>query len=198
MTDLDAISATVLTDLKRRYSEPQRHYHTWAHIEAVLRWYDARRPTLHRPDAVLHAVLFHDAIYDPTRSDNEAASAELLKTIDVKLSEDDRAWAAAAILATKAHELPEAADDDVKEFLDMDLSILGAAPEVFDRYEDQIRAEYAHVPEPMFRAGRRAVLTRFAERDRLYFSDWGFDRFEIAARANLHRSLAKLSDGTLQ
>lgn len=195
MTDLGVIPEAALGDLRRRYAEPQRHYHTWAHIEALLRWYDEQSHELARPDAVLHAILFHDAIYDPARSDNEEASAELLRDAEVELSEADRRWVDAAILATKTHTLPDPANEDVKRFLDMDLSILGAREDVFDRYEDQVRAEYAHVPEPMFRAGRAAILKRFLDRDRLYFSDWGHERFELPARANLTRSIAKLTDG---
>ena len=68
----------------------------------------------------------------------------------------------------------------------------GAEPAAFDRYEAQVRREYAHVPDEAFRLGRAAVLERFAQRGQLYFSDWGRARFEAAARANLARSLAAL------
>ena len=56
-----------------------------------------------------------------------------------------------------------------------------------------MREEYAFVPEPIFRAGRRRILQGFLERPVLYFSDWGRDRFEVAARANLTRSIAALA-----
>ena len=74
--------------------------------------------------------------------------------------------------------------------LDVDLAILGAAPGRFDEYERQIRAEYAHVPEAEFRAGRRKVLQGFVERERIYVTDAFHDALEARARANLQRSLA--------
>lgn len=68
-----------------RYTEPQRHYHTLAHLEEMLRRLDefeANAPAAHRLPAggtqrlVLElALLFHDAVYDPQRGDNEERSA---------------------------------------------------------------------------------------------------------------------------
>ena len=77
------VADAVLADLRNRHAEPQRHYHTWDHIEALLRWFEARRNHLHDPLSVELAILFHDAAYDPTRSDNEAESARLLMDVDL-------------------------------------------------------------------------------------------------------------------
>ena len=77
-------------------------------------------------------------------------------------------------------------------FLDMDLSILGAAPEMFDAYEAGVRYEYREVPDKAFRNGRAAILEGFLARDFLYFSDWGRAQFEQAARTNLKASIVKL------
>ena len=101
------------------------------------------------------------------------------------------------ILATEGHVLPEgerAKHSDIALFLDMDLGILGAPQDRFDLYEEQIRKEYAHVPEDAFRRECAAVLRNFAEREHLYFSQWGRERFERPARANLSRSLKRLAD----
>lgn len=147
-------------------------------------------------EAVLHAILFHDAIYDPRAKDNERRSAALLLDEAPPIGRDSLRRAEAMILATEGHRMPDGCGSDAGDlahFLDMDLAILGAGEERFDIYEDQIRREYAHVPEDAFRKGRTAVLRSFAERDRLYFSEWGQGRFEAKARANLARSLARLS-----
>lgn len=188
----------VLADLRNRYAEPQRRYHTWAHIEALLGWFALRRDHLHDPVAVELAILFHDAVYDPARSDNEAQSARLLEDADLPdVTDDTRLRAVRMIEATAAHGLADNLDEtdrsDMAEFLDMDLSILGAAPAVFDGYERAIRDEYAFVPEDLFRAARRGILERFLERPTLYFSDWGRDRFEARARSNVTASIAVLS-----
>ena len=192
------VAEDVLADLRNRYAEPQRHYHTWDHIEALLRWFGQRRNHLHDPLSVELAILFHDAVYDPTRSDNEAESARLLMDVDLPgLDDTVRARAVRMIEATARHEIPEGLEpgdqSDMAEFLDMDLSILGARTEVFDAYKQAIRREYAFVPEALYREARRGILQRFLERERLYFSDWGRDRFEATARANLAASIAALS-----
>lgn len=192
------IPGSALADLRQRYAEPSRHYHTWDHVEALLRWFGQRRDHLHDPAAIELAILFHDAVYDPTRSDNEAESARLLTDAVLPgLDDPVRARAVRMIEATTRHEIPEGLDaldrNDMAEFLDMDLSILGARPEVFDAYEQAIRGEYAFVPEALYREARRGILQRFLERERLYFSDWGRERFEATARINLAASIAALS-----
>lgn len=188
----------MLTELRRRHGEPHRAYHGWPHIEALLRLWGEVRGRLHDPEAVRWAVLFHDAIYDPRRTDNEERSAALLRErMAGRLPSDTLERAVGLVQATSDHRVPDHSTsseaEDTAVFLDMDLSILGAPPGVFDAYERNIRAEYAHVPEEAFRLGRARVLQSFAERERLYFSAWGRERFEAAARANLARSLAALA-----
>jgi predicted metal-dependent HD superfamily phosphohydrolase len=74
---------------------------------------------------------------------------------------------------------------DAALFLDIDLSILGAVPERFAVYDAAIRREYEHVPDDLYRTGRRAVLKTFLERDPLYLTKTFAVRFEKQARANL-------------
>ncbi len=151
---------------------------------------------LHDPVGVLYAILFHDAIYDPRANDNERRSAALLVETAPPIPAASLSTARRMIEATEGHRLPDdlggPALEDCAHFLDMDLAILGASPERFDIYEGQIRREYAHVPDAAFRTGRAAVLRHFADRERLYFSDWGRECFEAQARSNLARSLAAL------
>lgn len=191
---LARVPEAALADLRRRYDEPGRHYHSWAHIEALLSWFDQRAAALRDPDAVFLAILFHDAIYDPRGKDNEARSAALLA--ETALPDFAAASIARAVRlteATAAHRIPDGADAgeaaDMAEFLDMDLSILGAAPEVFAAYDRAIRREYRHVPSILYGMARKRILSGFLERPALYFSDWGRTTFEAAARANLKRKL---------
>jgi len=149
------------------------------------------------PLAVRSAILLHDVIYEPRRSDNETRSAalarELLKGLipDASLERTIR-----LITATQRHaiaeEVPAAEAGDMAMFLDMDLSILGAEDQAFDAYEAGVRHEYREIPEAAFRQGRAAILESFLAREALYMSDWGRDRFERRARENLRRSIAQL------
>ncbi|MDC6684803.1 hypothetical protein N4Q63_27415, partial [Leclercia adecarboxylata] len=75
---LQLIPARLLAELRTRYAEPQRAYHTWRHIAELLAFWDETQAEMHQPMAVLSAILFHDAIYEPFAKDNEARSADLL------------------------------------------------------------------------------------------------------------------------
>lgn len=192
------VPARLLDGLKARYGEPQRHYHTWDHIGALKRHYDDLSAHWRRPVPVLWALYWHDAIYDPTASDNEELSAQLLEAEGSSvLAEDDLALGAQIIRATAKHEIPGGLDpddeNDVALFLDIDLSILGAAAPVFDQYEADVRAEYAFVPDEAFRAGRLRILKSFSDRETIYFTAEGRQRWDQQARANLGRSIAQLS-----
>ncbi|WP_370235680.1 MULTISPECIES: HD domain-containing protein [Henriciella] len=194
-----SVPAELIEGLKVRYGEPQRHYHTWDHIDALKRHFDDFADEWHRPEPVLWALYWHDAIYDPTRGDNEELSAQLLEEQGRGfLGEDDLAFAAQIVRATAKHQVPDGLErDDAHDlalFLDIDLSILGAPAAVFDRYETDVRREYGFVPDEAFRAGRARILKGFAERQELYFTDAGRGLWDARARSNLQRSLDRLAD----
>jgi predicted metal-dependent HD superfamily phosphohydrolase len=192
------LPAGTVERLRGRYGEPLRAYHSWKHIEAMLAHAEAAA-VVDRP-AFLLAILYHDAVYDPRRGDNEAASADLMRrelTGKVAAGVLDRAKT--LVLATHRHALPESDDPallaDAAIFLDIDLAVLGADAATFATYDAAIRQEYAHVPEADYRAGRRAVLERFLMRPRLYLTDTFFEAREQKARANLTAAIARLSPG---
>lgn len=183
--------------LSALYSAEGRHYHNLAHIEAMLALAGEYRGLLGDCEAVEAAIWFHDAVYDSKAKDNEAQSAALAEK---KLA--GRAGPArldrimAMIVATATHQPPRfddaTATRDASLFLDMDLSILGAAPDAFDAYERAIRREYDWVEEPMWRAGRGAVLKNFLARPQIFHSEEFRQRFEPQARLNMARSLEAL------
>ena len=57
------------------WSEPHRRYHDLAHLAAVLGLVDALSPAADDADAVRLAAWYHDVVYDPSSSENEARSA---------------------------------------------------------------------------------------------------------------------------
>lgn len=164
--------------LKARYAEPHRKYHTLEHIEHCLREFDPRQAR--EPEAVEAAIWFHDAVYDTRRHDNEEKSAELLLSL---LPEAKRA--AELVLVTKHH---RASTPDETLLVDIDLAILGQPAERFDRYEREIREEYAWVPEAIFREKRGQILQGFLDRPFIYGTEFFRATYEAAARANLLRS----------
>jgi predicted metal-dependent HD superfamily phosphohydrolase len=186
-----AAADAALADLRARYGEPHRRYHTLAHVAAVLAALDGL-PGAGSPAAVL-AAWYHDAIYDPTAPGNEAASAELARAVLPGLGVDAATVAETARLVELTAKHAVAPGDDAgAAVVDADLSILGAPADVYDRYTDAVRAEYGHVPDERWRPGRAAVLATFAERPVLFHTAVGRERWEAAARANLARELAAL------
>jgi predicted metal-dependent HD superfamily phosphohydrolase len=97
----------------------------------------------------------------------------------------------ALVLATKHH---EAGDDiDTQLMVDIDLSILGASYARFDDYEREVRAEYAHVDDATFSAGRARFVQAMLARPAIYATDVYRGTLEKRARENLQRSLEALA-----
>jgi predicted metal-dependent HD superfamily phosphohydrolase len=174
------------------WSEPHRHYHTLQHLRECLEQFDAVRALAQRPAEVELALWFHDAFYDVYRDDNEARSAGWAadEVRRAGLPAEVAGRVHALVLATEHKEPP--ADPDAQLLVDVDLAILGAPRARFDESDAQIRREYGHVPEPDFRSGRRAILSGFLARPRLYSTRRFGDMLEGAARENLGRALARL------
>lgn len=176
------------------WREPQRAYHTIEHLRDCLARLTEFRGLAQQPDQIELALWFHDAIYDPHAHDNERRSAEWAMRALSDAGLPALAARIAALVMLTCHEAEAAADDgDAQLLIDIDLSILGAEVERFDRYEDEVRHEYAFVAEPEFRQGRSRILQRFLQQPRLYRTAAFFERYEAQARANLHRSLVALS-----
>ena len=166
------MDAAIVAQARAFHSDPARGYHGWDHPLALLRHFEGVRDRLHDPIAVEAAILFHDAIYDPKRSDNEPLSAKLAaQVLEGRVEPDTLARTVRMIEATQFHALRDdiSAEEghDTAIFLDLDLSILGASPEAFDAYEEGVRKEYGFVPEDAFKAGRAAILERSHARERL-------------------------------
>ena len=193
-----AALVTRLDGLRARYAARDRHYHGQRHINLLLALLEDIRSSLSSPDAVELAVWYHDAIYDPRRTDNEAESATLLRADLAGLADPALIQAAATlVLATHTHRVPAglapALAADCAHFLDMDLSILGADAATFAWYDAAIRREYAHIPEPQWRQRRPAVLSGFLGREQLYLTAHFHDRCDAQARTNLGDAIARLT-----
>ncbi len=187
----------IYRDLVARYGEPQRAYHTLAHVAVCLRWLDEVRPLLARPTEAEWALWFHDAVYDPRRADNEAQSAQLaagaLRAAGV---DEDTVGRVADLIQLTAHAMADLSDDAAL-VCDIDLAILGAEPAAFAAYDAAIRREYAWVPEDVFRRERARVLAGFVARRRIYHTPYFVDALEQRARANLEAAIRGYQNGTL-
>ena len=157
-----------------------------------------------RAGEVAIALWFHDAIYDPQAP--RAGSNEL----------NSAAWAARSLMragadsdtAQRVHDLVMAtqhgftqetapaalgASLDAQLIVDIDLSILGSPAERFERYDQDVRKEYAWVPGFRYQEARAQVLQSFLDRPRLYHGEHAVALLDAQARINLAAALLRLA-----
>ncbi|QJE02432.1 hypothetical protein HH212_22395 [Massilia forsythiae] len=171
------------------YREPRRHYHTLQHLDECFANFDRLVDEGPHPGEIALALWYHDAVYDAQRNDNEARSSEMardcLRAAGAGAAVIDRVD---ALIMSTRHHVPEG-DPDRAVLIDVDLAILGSTPERFAEYERQIRAEYAHVPDALYREKRREVLEGYLGRSRIFATQRFHDAYEEKARENLRASL---------
>ncbi|MFB6580763.1 hypothetical protein ACFCYC_25730 [Streptomyces sp. NPDC056402] len=179
------------------WAEPQRRYHTTAHLADVLARIDVLAPHAADPAAVQLAAWFHDAVYRPDRSENEERSAALAERALPELGIDPARTAEVARLVrlTVTHD-PAPGDTDGEALCDADLAVLAGEPDAYAAYAAAVRAEYGFVPDDAFRAGRAAVLRQLLDLPRLFRTPYGAAHWEAPARANLAAELADLTAPT--
>ena len=183
--------AAAFEKLVDRYGEAQRHYHTLTHVDACLAWLDWFCGLAERPEEVELALWFHDAIYDAQGSDSERRSANLARE---QLAELGVASSIIDVIVRhiEGTERHVATGGDSALVVDLDLAILAAPPRDFDHFEEQIRKEYCHVPDPLYRAGRRRVLEGFLSRSEIYRVAQIREELEGRSRVNLARRVSEL------
>ena len=193
--------AGLQVELLNAWAEPHRHYHDQRHLRECLALWTRWRDSSRRPGEVAIALWFHDAIYDPQTTSNELNSA---------------AWAARSLVragadsdtAQRVHDLVMATQHgftqetapaalgsslDAQLLVDIDLSILGSPAERFERYDQDVRKEYAWVPGFRYQEARAQVLQSFLDRPRLYLGEHAVALLEAQARINLAAALSRLA-----
>ncbi|GLX13850.1 hypothetical protein Pstr01_20890 [Pseudomonas straminea] len=141
------------------------------------------------PEEVEIALWFHDAVYDVRGTTNERQSVDwaVRALLSCEASQPTQNRVEQLIMATRHDAAP--VDGDERLLVDIDLSILGAAPERFAEYDRQIRAEYSWVPEPVYSMKRKAVLSSFLTRPSIYSTPYFRERLEAQARINLSAAI---------
>ncbi|MER5503854.1 hypothetical protein ABT052_00850 [Streptomyces sp. NPDC002766] len=181
-------------NLLARWREPQRRYHTLAHLVAVLDHVDTLEEYADDPDAVRLAAWFHDAVYLPDRSENEERSARLAERAltEAGVPDDTTAEVARLVRLTVTHD-PADGDRDGQVLCDADLAVLASPPAAYAAYTAAVREEYHFVPNDAFRAGRADILRQLLALPRLFRTPYGQEKWEATARYNLSSELEILS-----
>ncbi len=176
----------------RAWGEPHRRYHDLAHLAAVLGLVGQLSADAADPDAVRLAAWYHDVVYDPRRNDNEAVSAGRARAGLRAMVPDERIAEVERLVLLTAGHASEAGDANGAVLCDADLAILASPPEAYAGYASAVRAEYGHVPDELFAAGRIAVLEQLLALPRLYRLPVVADSWEPRARANMAAELTLL------
>lgn len=188
----DVISSTFCL-IESHYREKHRAYHTLEHIQACLSHLDCQDVNPDKRRELELAIWFHDVIYSPYKSNNEALSAELAVATLPRLSEKKETISRVSdlILLTKHPSIPETAQEQL--MLDIDLSILGSDPQLYSQYEDWIRQEYQWVPGVVYRKRRIKLLQQFMSQPTIYHTEVFQDKREKQARRNIKWAIAQLN-----
>lgn len=193
------VPQAMLKAVRQAYATPHRAYHNWQHVHEVLgHWQCVAEAGLwQQPRQTWLALLYHDAIYQAGKADNEAQSAQFAAAQLAEHMPDadiDIARVRQLIELTAQHGSLSAEalahDADAALLLDCDMAILASDPARFDAYDAAIAAEYrAVVPGWLFRIKRRSFLKALLQRPRIYLSDFFHQRLDAAARTNLRRAV---------
>ena len=176
--------------LLEAYDDPARGYHDRRHLAEVLEHLDELMPPGHPTrDTVLLAAWFHDAVHDGVDDEQRSADLAARELVGTPVAGE----VARLVLLTRSHR-PEDDDLDGQLLCDADLAVLASDPERYADYTAGVRAEYADLPDPAFRAGRRSVLQDLLDKPTLFHTPAGRERWEDLARANVRVEIEQLSD----
>ena len=196
--------AGLQAELMAAWSEPQRHYHDQRHLRECLALWMRWREHSSRAGEVAIALWFHDAIYDPqapVSGSNELKSAAWAARSLVRAGADsDTAQRVHDLVMATQHGSTQetalvalASSPDARLLVDIDLSNLGSPAERFERYDQDVRKEYAWVPGFRYQEARAQVLQTFLDRPQLYHGEQAVALLEAQARLNLTAALSRLA-----
>lgn len=183
-------------ELVAKYNGPKRYYHTLdGHIKfCIYTFFEHIMYQVKDPISVLWQLILHDVVMDFYRSDDDVKSAEYAKEFLSKYGVNARVVkkVTKAIIYHDHRQNPH--DEDIAFGLDADLFILAQPQDVFDKYESDVRKEYAWVEELTFRKERTEILSNFLNnRPSIFLTSYFKNRYEQQARKNLKRSILKLN-----
>ncbi len=167
-------------EIRILHSQPIRYYHTLKHLEHIYKEFQSFKLT----PLLEFGIFYHDIVYDVKRDDNEEQSALLAKKrleelgVSSMLIEE----VSQLIIETKTH---KASSEVNAIFLDADLSILGSSQKRYKEYTQNVRKEYVFYDDTTYLFGRKKVLERFLDKERIYKSRYFYDKYERQARVNM-------------
>ena len=167
-------------------------YHDLVHLAEVLDRLERLAGAGAAFDAttVVRAAWVHDAVYDGAADDEERSAQWAERALPAPYADE-----VARLVRVTVDHRPTDDDPGGCALSDADLGILAAPRERYEQYVAGVRADFAHVADADFRAGRAAVLGDLAAKPTLFHTAQARELWESAARANLARELDELTGG---
>ncbi len=179
----------ILGQIMEAYSQEGRAHHNLEHIAECL---EELEPYKGRDDylQLWFTLLMHDETYNTHAHDNEEVSADnavnYMRILGLPGADDVQRL----IISTKYH-YPESEDEQL--ICSIDMSILAAPPQRYDRYAKAIREEYDWVDEQMYVDERIKILRTFETP----FTHADFEHLNDKAYDNLTREISALSSSSI-
>jgi len=185
----ETLSIALWNEIEQNYTGKKRHYHTLQHLENLWVQLNEVKDEIQHWDVMFFTLFYHDIIYNPIKSDNEARSAQLAdkRMQQISVATELIMLCKSQILATQSH--IKSSNNDTNYFLDADLSVLGQEWESYTQYYENVRKEYAIFPDFVYKPGRKKVLLHFLAMERIFKTHYLFQKFEFLAKQNLQKEL---------
>lgn len=182
------------SELLERWSQSHRHYHDRVHLLSVLEALDWLAKDNTDPEELMLlqlAAWFHDAVYEGTSEDEFKSAILARERLWGVLSPGAVSKVSDLIMLTAGHS-PADTDRLGNILCDADLEVLARPTVAYQRYAEAIYKEYEHLPRPLLASGRSKILTGLLEKDKIYGTPAGIQRWEPGARINLSNELELL------
>lgn len=174
------------------YFHTDRHYHNILHIADLLKnlhiLVNVYRDRIVYLDELIHAVIWHDAYYDPNapKGVNENYSS-IISLEELEAASINKSWLQDLLIAT-VHDV-EVFSIEEQIIADIDLMGLAADPETFAQNSANIRKEYPNITDKQFNEGRKKFFEFLLEKKFIYHTDYCRTLCEGKARKNLTEAL---------
>lgn len=180
-------------ELIAAHRAPERRFHDAGYLLAVLTRLDelALSGTPYDRLPVSLAAWFRHSLNDGER-DAEERAAQWARIALAGVADEATAVEVERLVLLTATHLPEADDHNGAVLSDADLAVLGEGPELYARYREQLRAEFAHLSDADFADGRTRVIEGLLDRTAIFHTQIGARSWESSARANLAAELHAL------
>lgn len=179
--------------IEKCYTEPHRKYHTLEHLDTLYNLFQYYRVlfTDEEYSILCASALFHDAIYNVKRDDNEKQSSRLARSwIEQNgVSDDIRKMVERLI-----NDMYEPGENFLNDFFqDADMAILAAPEQIYAEYAENVKEEYtSQFTDDEYISGRKAFLTHLLCKKKIYRTNIFQSTQEAVAISNIFTELSAL------